>query len=220
MLRAQPIELIKRDVDHYVVRCRTFDGREVQFDFTAELNETDIGDRRRITHQDAFFFVVHDDEGGWSLLKAVVYFDKICATANDTICAMLGLTCSDFRPAVLRARDDSTESSSYEVVFVSNGDSIVRKFVVAGRGAKKSVSYEGRTWTACLNNVWWKLDDQECKERSLILSLIYFDWARNFEYTDVQLRARTEEILWDTLFLQSQKNDERVHRTDAQNSLQ
>ncbi len=29
--------------------------------FNAELNDTDIGDKRQIKHQDAFFFITHDE---------------------------------------------------------------------------------------------------------------------------------------------------------------
>lgn len=217
MLRVQPTELITMDSEHYVVRCQTFDDRGVvEFVFAAELNDSDIGDRRQIKHQDAFFFITHDDDGGWSLLKAVVQFDKFRATNSDTIRVASRLPSPDFQPTELRSVEDSIDKRSYEIVFASNVESVKRQFVVGGSGDKRSVSFENQTWTAGLNGLWWTLEGRAAEESPIILALIYFDWARNFEYTNAQLKERSEKILWDTIFLQSEKNDEKRRQLPTQ----
>jgi len=215
MLRLQPMQLIKSDSEHYLVRCQTFDSRDVEFTFTVESNETNIGDRRQIKHQDAFFFVAHDDEGGWALLKAVANFDKFGATEYDTSSSVLGLPSSDLHPTSLQLAGNSPESSAYEIVFASNSQSARCIFHVSGRGDKKVVSFKNQTRTASLDGVWWKLEGSEFNERSLVLALLYFDWAHNFEYTKAQLKERSEKIPWDTIFLQSEKNDERRQQLQA-----
>jgi len=149
----------------------------------------------------------------------VANFDKFGATEYDTNSSILDLPSSDFHPTCLRLAGNSSESSAYEIAFASNSQSEKCIFHVSGCGDKKVISFKNHTWTAFLDGAWWKLEGSESNERSLLLALLYFDWARNSEYTEAQLKERSEKILWDTIFLQSEKNDERRRQLQAKKTL-
>lgn len=212
MLRVQPTELIRQEMDHYVVRCETDDGiKEFVFmvDRDAEISV--------IVDPDALIFVTQDDEGLLDLRTSVARFVGVETKSK----AVFDLPNLDWYLTSLRYMNTEVDGANrYILTFDEGHEKIDRIFTVLWTGDQLVIRCGDQSWTVEGTSKTRSFSDLNALESNILKSVINFDRARTRQYTDEQLKVKSTKVDWNSVFLQSAKNAERCQENLGLNRKQ